>query len=95
MRPNKEGQHVSCPSSGSVYHIYTLGYSGSLIPHRQSRRNQGSDFEKEVNRNSVKGESREWWLDPFLINPPCKQNVMKKTSLMSRGTGGRTVTRDS
>lgn len=52
-------------SSGSVYHIYTLGYSDSLIPRRQSRRNQGSDFEKEVNRNSVKGEGREWWLDRF------------------------------
>lgn len=70
MSLNKEGQHsLSLHSSERVDHIYTLGYSDSLTPHRWSRRNQVSKFENEVNRRE-KTESGGW----TIFNQSCLQS---------------------
>lgn len=78
MSHNKEGQNLlSLHSSGSVCHIYTLGYSDSLTPHRWSRRNQVSNFENDMSRNPVKGANRQWWLDYF-------QSILLASQMQSR-----------
>lgn len=77
MRPNKEGQHLSSPFFWERVSYLHFGLF-SLIPRRQSRRNQVSDFENEVNRNSVKGENKEWWWDCFWSNPLATETWWRK-----------------